>query len=34
VNGGGVDEDSLPNCYFPGWAAVMDTLYSFSQTSK
>ena len=31
---GGVEEDTLPNCYYPGWAAVMHTLYSFSQTSK
>jgi hypothetical protein len=32
---GGVEEaDVLPNCYYPGWAAVMHTLYSFSQTSK
>jgi hypothetical protein len=31
----GVEEaDVLPNCYYPGWAAVMHTLYSFSQTSK
>ena len=31
---GGVEEDTLHNCYYPGWAAVMHTLYSFSQTSK
>jgi hypothetical protein len=32
--GGVVEADVLPNCYYPGWAAVMHTLYSFSQTSK
>ena len=32
---GGVEEaDVLPNCYYPGWAALMHTLYSFSQASK
>jgi len=35
ISSGGVEEwDVLPNCYYPGWAALMHTLYSFSQTSK